>query len=201
MTRTARAIALISGTAALLLALAACGTPPWEQAGGSNGPASPSASPTKVVVVHNDLQTGSTKRTLKAGDITLAVTYFSTLDMGQWYADADKPLSLTAAASLGTDVGQGVYLNKVTLTTTVRGPKGPLAAPPAQVDQSTVPPGYFVKNPFSYSQTFVIPPLDKRATSATFSIVYELLLQTDATSSAYAKETASDSITVTFPQH
>lgn len=199
MARTGRALALAAAAAGLVVLLAGCGTPPWQQSGGTSGSDTPSASPSRIVVVHNDLQSGSTKRTLKAGDITLAVTYFSTLDMGQWYADANKPLSLTAAASLGTDTGQGVYLSKVTMTTTVRGPKGSLPAPAAQVDQSTVPPGYFVKTPFSYSQTFVVPPLDKHATSATFSIVYELLQQTDATSSTYAKETASDSITVTFP--
>jgi hypothetical protein len=199
MTRTGRGIAVVAAASALVLALAACGTPPWEQSGATTGGATPSPTSTRIVVVHNDLQTGSTKRTLKAGDITLDVTYFSTLDIGQWYADANKPLSLTAVASLGTDVGQGVYLSKVTMTTTVRGPKGALPAPAAQVDQSTVPPGYFIKHPFGYSQTFVVPPVAPSATSATFSIVYELLLQTGASSSTYAKETASDSVTVTFP--
>jgi hypothetical protein len=196
----ARRMAAAVGAALLVVGLAACGTPPWEKGSGSSGGATPSASPTRVVVVHNDLETGSTKRTLTAGDITLDVTYFSTLDMSQWYADANKPLSVTAAATVGTDVGQGVYLSKVTMTTSVRGPHGSLPAPGAQVDQATVPPGYFVKKPYGYSQTFVVPPVARSATSATFSIVYELLLQTTAKSSTYAKETASDTVTVTFPK-
>ena len=200
MARSMRAIAAIAGAAALVLGLAACGTPPWEQSGGSGGGATPSAAPSKIVVVHNDLQSGSTKRTLQAGDIKLDVSYFSTLDIGQWYATADKPLSLSASATLGTDQGQAVYLNKVTVSTTVQGPGGALATPAVLTDQSSVPPGYFVKTPYSYSQTFVIPPLDKRATSATLSIVYELLLQTTPEASTYSKQTASDTITVTFPK-
>ncbi len=199
MARTTRAIAVIATAAAIALGLAACGTPPWEQ-GGSGGGSSASPEPSKIVVVHNDLETGSTKRTLQAGDIKLDVTYYSTLDMGQWYATADKPLSLTATADLGTDQGQAVYLSKVTISTTVQGPKGALGPAPSQTDQPGVAPGYFVKTPYSYGQTFVIPPVDKTATSVTLSIVYDLLLQTTPTSSSYAKQTASDTITVTLPK-
>lgn len=195
MTRTTRTIAVIAGAAALVLGLAACGTAPWEQ-GGSSGGGTASPSPSRIVVVHNDLATGSAKRTLQAGDVTLAVTYYSDLDIGKWTAAADKPLSLSATASLGSDQGQAVYLEKVTVSTTVQGPKGSLPAPAAQSDQASVQPGYFVKSPYSYGPTFIIPPVDRSATSITVSIVYELLLQTTPTSASYAKESASDTLTI-----
>jgi len=197
MVRTTRAIAVIAAAAAVALGLAACGTPPWEQQGGSGGGGS-SASPTpsRIVVIHNDLAAGSVKRTLQAGDIKLDVNYYSTLDIGKWYPAADKPLSLNASATLGTDQGQAVYLNKVTVSTTVQGPKGPLPSPAAQTDAASVQPGYFVKAPYAYGPTFILPPVDPKATSITISIVYELLLQTTPTSASYAKESASDTLTI-----
>ena len=195
MARTTRAIAVIAAAAAVVLGLAACGTPPWEQAGGGGG-TTPSPTQSRIVVIHNDLATGSVKRTLQAGDIKLDINYYSSLDIGKWYPSADKPLSLSASASLGSDQGQAVYLNKVTVSTTVQGPKGALPSPAAQTDAASVQPGYFVKAPYAYGPTFIIPPVDKNATSITISIVYELLLQTTPTSSSYAKESASDTLTI-----
>jgi len=195
MARTTRAVAVIAAAAAVALGLAACGTPPWQQ-GGSDDGGSASPTPSRIVVVHNDLATGSVKRTLQAGDIKLDINYYSSLDIGKWYPSADKPLSLSATASLGSDQGQAVYLNKVTVSTTVQGPKGALPSPAAQTDAASVQPGYFVKTPYAYGPTFIIPPVDKRATSITISLVYELLLQTTPTSASYAKESASDTLTI-----
>jgi hypothetical protein len=200
MARTTRAIAVVAAAAAVVLGLAACGTPPWEQAGSGDGGKTPSPTQSRIVVIHNDLATGSVKRTLQAGDIKLDINYYSSLDIGKWYATADKPLSLSASASLGSDQGQAVYLSKVTVSTTVQGPKGALPSPAAQTDAASVQPGYFVKAPYAYGPTFIIPPVDKSATSITISIVYELLLQTTPTSSSYAKESASDTLTIALAQ-
>ena len=191
-----RRVTTVLIAATLMAGLAACGVPPWEAGNGSGGSSKPTATPSPIHVIKNDLATGSTKRTLKAGDVTLTVNYFSSLDMGQWFASADKPISFAGSATLGTDDGQAVYLSKVTVNTTVQGPKGALAAPPALTDQASVSPGYFIKAPYSYSQTFVIPALDKKATSVTLSIVYELLQQTTPTSDQYSKQTASDTLTI-----
>jgi hypothetical protein len=196
MARTTRAIAVVAMAAAVAWGLAACGTPPWQQQGGSGGRSSASPTPSRIVVVHNDLATGSVKRTLQAGDIKLDVNYYSTLDIGRWYPSADKPLSLSASATLGSDQGQAVYLSKVTVSTTVQGPHGALTAPASQTDSPSVQPGYFVKAPYAYGPTFIIPPVDKNATSITISLVYELLLQTTPTSASYAKESASDTLTI-----
>jgi hypothetical protein len=71
-----------------------------------------------------------------------------------------------------------------------------LPAPGALSDQASVAPGYLVKSPYSYSQTFVLPAVDAAATEVTLSFTYELLLQTTPTSTAYAKQTATDTLTI-----
>ena len=116
--------------------------------------------------------------------------------MGQWTAGANKPLSLTATAALGTDDGKAVYLSKVSVFPGVAGPDGALTAPDTQVDVSDLENGYFMKAPQSYGQTFVWPAIDEEATSLTLSFTYELLIQTTPTSSTYAKQTASDTLTI-----
>jgi hypothetical protein len=116
--------------------------------------------------------------------------------MDQWKADANKPISFSLIGALGTDQGQGVYLSRVSVVVAVSGPKGQLDAPAPLSDQSTVSPGYDIKSPYSYSQTFILPAVDPTATSVTLSFTYELLIQTTPTSTAYAKQTASDQITI-----
>ncbi|MGV8880766.1 MAG: hypothetical protein ACOH19_01300 [Rhodoglobus sp.] len=180
------------------LALSGCGVPPWEVPGAmDNGAPSPSLSPTRSIeTIVNELATGSTQHDLTAGDISLTVDYFSTLSMDQWTASANKPLSLSFSAALGTDDGQKVYLSEVSMVAAVTGPDGPLPAPTAIVDRATINPGYLVKAPYSYSQTFILPELDPEASSVTLTLKYELLLQTTPTSAEFAKQTAADSLTI-----
>ena len=187
-------------TGALLLAaslaLTACGTPPWAQAGRTGGSSPQPTSTGQITTIINELAAGSTKHQLNAGNIGLDVTYFSTLNLGDWKADADKPLSISMTANLTNDEGQAVYLSRLGLSVSVYGPHGILTAPAPVNDTSTVTPGYLVKAPYSYSQTFVLPAIDPTATYVKLSLTYELLLQTTPTSTAYAKQTASDNLTI-----
>ena len=195
MPSTTRArITALACAAALTLGLSACGQAPWAGLD-SSASATPTAKPT-ITAITNDLSTGSAQRTLTAGDATLTVNYSSTLNMGEWTAGANKPLSLTATAALGTDDGKAVYLSKVSVFPGVAGPDGALDAPDTQVDVSDLDNGYFMKAPQSYGQTFVWPAIDEEATSLTLSFTYELLIQTTPTSSTYAKQTASDTLTI-----
>jgi len=180
---------------AATLALTACGTPPWEQPGAGGSTPKPSST-NKITTVINELAAGSTKHQLTAGNIGLDVTYFSTLNMGDWTADADKPISISMTAALTNDEGQAVYLSRLGLSVAVYGPDGVLTAPAPLNDTSTVSPGYLVKAPYSYSQTFILPAVDHAATYVKLSLTYELLLQTTPTSSEYAKQTASDNLTI-----
>jgi hypothetical protein len=181
---------------AATLALTACGTPPWEQAGASGGSTPKPSSTNKITTVINELAAGSTKHQLTAGNIGLDVTYFSTLNMGDWTADADKPISISMTAALTNDEGQAIYLSRLGLSVAVYGPDGVLTAPAPLNDTSTVSPGYLVKTPYSYSQTFILPAVDAAATYVKLSLTYELLLQTTPTSAEYAKQTASDNLTI-----
>lgn len=196
-----RILATAALSLALVTSLAACGTPPWAEAG-----ATPSATPTpkptsgEITTVVNELATGSTKHLLTAGSIGLSVDYFSTLSMDRWTADADKPLSISMIADLTNDEGQSVYLSNMTVLVAVYGPDGKLTSPAQLADRATVTPGYLVKDPYSYSQTFVLPTVDADATYVQLTLTYELLLQTTPTSAQYAKQTASDTLTIAIAQ-
>lgn len=181
--------------AVLTVALTGCGQAPLAGLDPAGEAATPTAEPTITAIV-NDLATGSARHELTAGVAALTVDYSSPLNMGEWTATANKPVSFTVSANLGTDDGQGVYLSKVTVIPAVVGPSGALEHPASFVDQSSVPTGYVMKAPYSYGQTFVLPAVDPAATSITLSFTYELLIQTTPTSSSYAKQTASDQLTI-----
>jgi hypothetical protein len=195
-TPTRNRLLAVTVAAGLLLTVTGCGQSPWEELGeGATASATASAKPT-IAAIQNDLATGSAQHTIAAGDASLTVDYSSSLNMGEWTAGANKPISFSVSAALGTDDGQGVYLSKVSVIPGVSGPDGALDAPAPLVDESDLANGYFMKAPYSYGQTFVLPAIDPAATSITLSFTYELLIQTTPTSSTYAKQTASDQLTV-----
>lgn len=199
-----RRTALAAIAAVLVLGLSACGTPPWEEPGaGSSSSAKTSKTPKPTIsAITNELASGSAQHSLTAGSATLTVDYWSTLSMDAWTAEVNKPVSFSLSGVLNPDDLQALYLSRVTLTTTVHGPDGQLESPSPFTDQSTVTPGYLIKAPYSYSQTFVLPALDSTATGVTLTITYELLVQATPTSAEYAKQTAVDTLTIAIaPKH
>jgi hypothetical protein len=179
----------IGVAALLLLALTGCSQSPFSAA---SAPAA--VAPAAVV---NDLAAGSVVRLLAAGDAALSITYWSTLTMDRWTAAAEKPLSLSLQATLGTDVGQQVYLSKLSVGYIVIGPTGALSEGPAPfADVAAVVPGYLVKAPYSYSQNLVVPAVDATATGVQVTATYEVLVQAAPGSGDYAKQTASETFTV-----
>ena len=203
--------------AGMLFALTACGTAPWddpETTGTSAADPAPTASATAtptpepepapvetIQVIQNDLAAGNAQRTLTAGAASLGVTYWSTLSMDQWVSGASKPLSLSISGSLVPDDGQGLYLSRVSLSADVKDADGAALPSPAVVtDDASVEPGYAITAPYSYNQTFVVPPVDDRAASVTFTLTYEVLIQTTPTSEDYAKQSAVDTLTVAIAQ-
>ncbi|WP_292902942.1 hypothetical protein [Microbacterium sp.] len=187
--------AIVAG--ATMVVLAGCGSPPWAQGGGQDAPSTtPSAAVVPVPApVPNDLSSGSTERQVTAGAIAATVNYWSTLAMDRWTPTALKPVSISMATTVTPDDGQKVYLQRATMTA-VPGNEAQSFAPLApQTDQGN-PPGYLVLSPYSYSQTFNVGEVPADATYVTLQFTYEFLLQTTPTSSEFAKQTASDSITV-----
>ncbi|HEV7950794.1 MAG TPA: hypothetical protein VGP24_13595 [Glaciihabitans sp.] len=147
-------------------------------------------------IIENDLANGSTQHTVSAGNIALAIDYYSTLPMDQWTADANKPLTINVSGTLTGDDGQKMYLTKTSVLAQVTGPTGTLPAPEPIADVSTLGVGYPMKAPNTYTQIFVLPALDPAATSIVLSLTYELLLETTPTSGEYARQTASDTLTI-----
>lgn len=181
-------------TAALLsLGLAGCGAPPWS--GGPTGSPSSSASAVPTPVA-NDLSTGSTQRALTAGAVAATVDYWSDLSMDQWTASAFKPVTLSMITTVTPNDGQRVYLQKATMIAVPGNGAGSMSPLAAQVDQATTAPGYLVLDPYSYSQVFTVGAVPEDATFVTLQFQYDFLVQTTPTSSEYAKQTATDSLTV-----
>jgi len=199
---TALRISSLLLAAVALVGVSGCSDAPFL-AGEETATPTPTATPVtpgKTEVILNDLATGSAKRDLEAGNIALSIVYYSDLTMDKWTAEANKPITLSLKASLTKNNGEKVYLSRVTATPAVTGPAGALAAPAPSIDSATVSPGYFVKSPYSYSTTFIMPAVDPTATSITVSFTYELLLQTTRTSKAYSKQSASDTLTIAIAQ-
>lgn len=216
----------LGATAALtaVLLLGGCGTPPWQveqeapgEPGGTSTPSSPSSSgsatapdteesasatsdetaseaPTLEQIV-NDLASGSTRRTLTAGAASLTATYWSDLDMAGWTPDASKPVSLSLTAAVDEDTP--TYLARLHVVSIARDATGALVASlPEIVDDATVAPGYAIADPFSYSTTVLVPPLEETAASVELTFSYEILIATDADGETFAKQTATDTITI-----
>lgn len=187
----------VIGAGAMLLALAGCGAPPWAQGGGSTAPAQvPSASVVPVPApVPNDLSSGSTEKSVTAGAIAATVNYWSTLPMDRWSPTALKPVSISMVTTVTPDDGQKVYLQRATMTAVPGNATQSFSPLAPQTDQAN-PPGYLVLSPYSYSQTFNVGEVPAEATFVTLQFTYEFLLQTTPTSSEFAKQTASETITV-----
>jgi hypothetical protein len=184
-------------TASLLLV--GCGTPPWAEPGASGAPQSPTPTRTQTVApqpVANDLSSGSTERKIQAGSVAADVNYWSTLSMDRWTAMALKPVSLSMVTTVTPSDGQQVYLQRASMIAVPGNGTQSFSALAAQVDQATVTPGYPVLSPYSYSQTFNVGEVPAEATFVTLQFTYEYLVQTTPTSSEYAKQTATDTLTV-----
>ena len=195
MRTSTRTAVRVSGVLLILaLALSGCSTPPWVTPS-----ASPSASPTSTDVpqpVPNDLSSGSTERGLTAGPLTISIDYWSTLTMDKWTADALKPVSLSMITQITPNDGQKVYLQRATMIATPMSATESFDPLSAQVDSATTNPGYLVLDPYSYSQTFTVGPTPEDATHVSLEFTYEYLVQATPTSSDYAKQTATETITV-----
>jgi hypothetical protein len=182
-----------------ILLLSGCGTPPW--AVGNSGAPTSSPAPTRSQTaapqpVPNDLSSGSTERKLQAGSVAADVDYWSTLSMDRWTATALKPVSLSMITTVTPSDGQQVYLQRASMIAVPGNATQSFAPLAAQTDQATVTPGYPVLTPYSYSQTFNVGEVPAEATFVTLQFTYEYLVQTTPTSSEYAKQTATDSLTV-----
>ena len=186
--------ALVAAASLIAIALAGCGPAPWTQDQGSPT-ASASSSPV-APPVSNDLSGGATERTLTSGAVTATVNYWSTLRMDRWTATAVKPISLSMVTTIMPNDGQKVYLQRATMTAVPGNASQSFAPLDAQVDQSTVAPGYLVLSPYSYSNTFNVGAVPADATFVTIQFDYDFLVQTTPTSTEYAKQTASDIVTV-----
>ena len=190
----ARAVIAAGALALTLATTTGCGPAPWDE---QRTPPAPSPTGSAVPApVPNDLSSGSTQRELTAGAVTATIDYWSSLSMDRWTAAALKPLSLSMSTTVTPDDGQKVFLQRATMVAVPGNATTTFAALAGQSDQATVAPGYLVLSPYSYSQTFTVGEVPPETTVVTIQFTYDFLVQTTPTSSEYAKQTASDTLTV-----
>ena len=196
--RLAAAAALVGGAALL----SGCGPSPWAlQSPTATAPAAVSSPPVVVAPpVENDLSSGSTQRDLKAGAVSVAVNYWSDLRMDRWTANAVKPVSLSLVTTITPNDGQKVYLQKATMLAVPANAEETFPALDPQVDEASVKNGYLVLKPYSYSQTFNVGQVPEGATYVTLQFTYDFLVQTKPKADEYAKQTATDTVTVAIAQ-
>lgn len=191
---TLRALVIAPALVAAL-ALSGCGSAaPW--AATPTPSSTPTAVPTAPQPVPNDLSTGSTRRTLEAGPLDLNIDYWSDLLMDKWTAGALKPVSLNLLARVTPDDGKSVYLQRASMVATPMNVAVALPTLAPQVDTSSVNPGYLALDPYSYSQTFTVGAVPEETTHVVLLFTYDMLVQTTPTSKQYAKQTATDTLTV-----
>lgn len=195
--RVAQRVAGVTAALAASIIFVGCGPAPWTV---DQPDASPTAEPSIAPPVPNDLSGGSTNRELTAGAVNAQVDYWSTLSMDRWTPAAIKPISISLVTTVNPDDGQKVYLQKASMIATAANADETFAPLEEQADASSVSPGYLVLSPYSYSQTFNIGPVDPAATYVTVQFSYDFLVQTTPTSQEYAKQTATDTLTVAIAQ-
>jgi len=182
---------------AAAVALTGCGPSPWADA--ERAEATPSATPVEAPApVPNDLSSGSTEHVLQAGSVAATVNYWSALRMDHWTATAVKPVSLSMVTTVTPADGQKVYLQKATMLAVPGNAGETFDALAPQVDEAGLSgtPGYLVLDPYSYSQTFNVGQVPADATFVTLQFTFDYLVQTTPTSNEFAKQTATDQLTV-----
>lgn len=196
--RLAAAAALVGSA----VVLSGCGPSPWAlQSPTPTAPAAVSSPPVVVAPpVENDLSSGSTQRDLKAGAVSVAVNYWSDLRMDRWTANAVKPVSLSLVTTITPNDGQKVYLQKATMLAVPANAEETFPALDPQTDEASVKNGYLVLKPYSYSQTFNVGQVPEGATYVTLQFTYDFLVQTKPKADEYAKQTATDTVTVAIAQ-
>ena len=196
--RLAAAAAILGGAALL----SGCGPSPWALQSPTPTASAAVSSPPVVVAppVENDLSSGSTQRDLKAGAVSVAVNYWSDLRMDRWTANAVKPVSLSLVTTITPNDGQKVYLQKATMLAVPANAEETFPALDPQIDEASVKNGYLVLKPYSYSQTFNVGQVPEDATYVTLQFTYDFLVQTKPKADEYAKQTATDTVTVAIAQ-
>jgi hypothetical protein len=135
-----------------------------------------------------DLDTGSTTRTVPAGERTLVVDWWTTEQATQWRAADTKGVQLSAHLE-GGDADLEVLVTRFVATaddgttrTTVAEDRGEFALQP----------------PYSYGTALALTPSAPDAEQVTLSIQFDLPVETEPGSQRYFRQTVLDSIVLPF---
>jgi hypothetical protein len=195
--RTVRRRLLALGVAAtgLLTACSASGPQvvPLPQLSSAASSEAPSAAPdaTPDPGSPDELATGSAHHVVRSGGLTMDVTY-SVATPTRWASDGGTPVQVEVAVR---DRVRKIYLTRTTIRFVVNDGTSSLPGPDPLVDTSNLTPGYLVTPPYSYVQSFSVPPVDRTSRGLTMNVKLELVSLVDKKAKDYTKQTVTDVLT------
>ncbi|GAA3579334.1 hypothetical protein GCM10022197_41020 [Microlunatus spumicola] len=158
--------------------------PPAEQA--------PSTAPsdTPSVQTTDELANGTARHVVRSGGLTIAVDY-SVAVPTRWTSDGGTPVQVEVSVR---DRSRKIYLTRTTMRFVVNDGSSSLPGPDPIVDTTNLTPGYLVTTPYTYVQSFSVPPVDRTARAMTLNVKLELVSLVDKKAKDYSKQTVTDSL-------
>lgn len=144
--------------------------------------AAPSPGPT------DELASGSAHHVVRSGGLTIDVLY-SVATPARWSSDGGTPVQVEVSVR---DRARKIYLTRTTMRFVVNDGDSSLPGPDPLVDTTNLTPGYLVTPPYSYVQSFSVPPVDRTARALTLNVKLELVSLVDKKAKDYSKQTVTD---------
>ncbi|GAB2596990.1 hypothetical protein [Microlunatus antarcticus] len=139
----------------------------------------------------DELASGLAHHVVRSGGLTIDVTY-SVATPTRWASDGGTPVQVEVAVR---DRVRKIYLTRTTMRFVVNDGTSNLPGPDPLVDTTNLTPGYLVTPPYSYVQSFSVPPVDRTAQVLTMNVKLELVSLVDKKAKDYSKQTVTDVLT------
>lgn len=149
----------------------------------------PSATP-----VQDDLTKTPLRRIYQSDGFTVAVDYQPGTPVDSWTAAGTKTLRVRVSVKNNRNPRQKVYLTRATMRFTVSDGDSDVQPPDPLTDSANIAPGYLVRSPYGYVQSFSLPPLDPSARALQLDLKFELVSLVDAKAKDYTKQTVTDTV-------
>ncbi len=149
----------------------------------------PSASP-----VADDLAKPPLRRIFQSNGLTVAVDYQPGTPVDTWTAAGTKTLRVRVSVKNNRNPRQKIYLTRATMRFTVSDGNSDVQPPDPLTDSANLAPGYLVRSPYGYVQSFSLPPMDPSAQSLQIDLKFELVSLVDARAKDYTKQTVTDTL-------
>jgi len=173
--------------------------PPPAPGGLSAAPAYPTA-PSEPLpeesTAPNDLDVSPLRRTFTSSGLTVTVQYSASPSVDNWTPNGSESLRVFLTVVNKKKPKQKIYLTRASVRFSLRDADGEIPGPDPVVDTSGLDPGYLVTSPYSYNQSFPIPPLDGDTEAMTLDFKFETVTLVDRKAKDYTKQVSTNTVRV-----